>query len=671
MKIRTQFLLTMFLFGLVLIGMAASVVITYQQVDRLNQQSAIAHHIEQSARDLNYLSNDFLLYGESQQRARWESRFAAFSEQINRLNPDNLEQQALINNIRGNRARLQAIFDSAVSTLENPTHNTDAASELAFIRVSWSRMEVLNQDIVFDASQISEKLTGQMDRMRQTNEIIIFVLVMTFAAYFIANYVLIYRHTLQSIAALQEGTKIIGLGNLDFAIPERRPDEIGALARAFNSMTANLKQVTASKSDLEREITERKRIEQERERLLAQVQAQATDLQNANEELQCQSEELETQAEELRTQNDYLFETQQQLRESEVRFRIALIQSGVTVFSQDPELRYTWDYNPHPHFSAIDRIGKTDADLYAAEDAARLTVIKRRVWETGEEVRQEISLTIGGETYCYDLVVAPVRAGEGTITGLIGSALDITEQKKTEAAIQSYTAQLIGSNKELQEFAFVASHDLKEPLRKILAFSQRIGNHSTLDETEKDYLSRVQDAAQRMHKMIDALLELSRITTHKQPFEQVNLNQVAINVVDDLEGRIHKSQGQVILNPLPSFEADPIQMHQLLQNLVGNALKFRRPDAPPVVQVGYRDHSPGKIEIYVQDNGIGFDMGYLDQIFLPFKRLHGRSEYEGSGIGLAVCQKIAERHGGWITAQSAPGEGSTFSVVFPVKQVFG
>jgi signal transduction histidine kinase len=139
--------------------------------------------------------------------------------------------------------------------------------------------------------------------------------------------------------------------------------------------------------------------------------------------------------------------------------------------------------------------------------------------------------------------------------------------------------------------------------------------------------------------------------------------------LDDLESRICQSQGQVILNPLPIIEADALQMHQLFQNLVGNALKFHRPDTSPVVQIGYRDHSPGYVEIYVQDNGIGFEMAYLDQIFQPFKRLHGRSEYEGSGIGLALCQKIVERHGGRITAQSVPDEGSIFLVMLPFKQI--
>jgi len=661
----------MILFGLVLIFMATSLVVTNLQVNRLYRQEKIAHAVGQGASDLSYLANDYLLHGESQQRTRWERRFASFSEQVGLLKPTNPVQQTLINNIHANQARLQATFASTVSTVENTTLTPDTAIELAFIRISWSRMEVINQGIVFDAAQLTQQFTDQMDQLRQMYAFFMFVLIATFATYFIAIYSLVYRHTLKSITSLQEGTKIIGSGNLDFAIPIHRADEIGSLAQDFNRMTANLIEVTASKTDLEQEIAERQRIEQERERLFAQVQAQAGELQIANEELQNQSEELEVQAEELRSQNDELLEIQQQLHESDLRFRIALIQSGVTVFNQDRELRYTWDYNPHPYFAAVDRVGKTDADLYTAKDAARLSAIKRQVLDTGVEVRQEISLTFGHETNCYDLVITPVRAGRGPIIGLIGSALDITERKKAEVAIQDYTARLRQRNQELQEFAFVASHDLQEPLRKIISFSQLIGKHSTLDEIEKDYLSRMQDAARRMQGMINDLLELSRITTHKKPYERVDLNHIANNVVDDLGERIRQFQGQVILGPLPILEADPIQTHRLLQNLVGNALKFHRPDTPPIVKVSCQDLPPGKCVISVQDNGIGFDMGHVDQIFLPFKRLHGRNEYEGSGIGLAVCKKIAERHGGQITAQSAPGEGSTFSVTLPFNQIVG
>jgi light-regulated signal transduction histidine kinase (bacteriophytochrome) len=169
------------------------------------------------------------------------------------------------------------------------------------------------------------------------------------------------------------------------------------------------------------------------------------------------------------------------------------------------------------------------------------------------------------------------------------------------------------------------------------------------------------------------------VATTAKPFKRVNLNEVAHEVVEDLETRIQRTGGHVEVSSLPVIDADPLHMRQLLQNLIGNALKFHKPDVPPVVRVFGHQHasSPGTkngetnggvCEILVQDQGIGFDEKYLDRIFTVFQRLHGRGEYEGSGVGLAICRKIARRHGGDITAQSTPGEGTTFIVTLPVKQ---
>jgi signal transduction histidine kinase len=168
--------------------------------------------------------------------------------------------------------------------------------------------------------------------------------------------------------------------------------------------------------------------------------------------------------------------------------------------------------------------------------------------------------------------------------------------------------------------------------------------------------------------MINDLLALSRVATMPDPFDPVDLGVVAREVVSDLETRIEQVGGQVILGDLPTVEASPLQMRQLLQNLMGNGLKFRRPDVAPIVEVASRPLPDGFVELTVRDNGIGFDEKYLHKIFAPFQRLHGRMAYEGTGIGLAICQKIAERHGGGITARSAPDEGATFVVTLPLEQ---
>lgn len=271
------------------------------------------------------------------------------------------------------------------------------------------------------------------------------------------------------------------------------------------------------------------------------------------------------------------------------------------------------------------------------------------------------------------------RDAAGAVVALQGTCQDITERKQTEEVVRRQTEELQRSNDELAQFAYVSSHDLREPLRKIQTFSGRLQHLTSgrgLDEQARDYLLRMHGAATRMQALIDDLLDFSRVTTQAQPFARIDLNQVVQLALSDLEVAVEKAGGRVEVGHLPTLEADPRQMHQLFQNLIGNALKFHRPGVPAVVRVrgeilGSADRvppSPERCEIVVEDNGIGFEERYVDRIFAVFQRLHGRGEYEGTGIGLAICRKIVERHGGQITATSRPGEGSRFIVTLSVSR---
>ncbi len=238
---------------------------------------------------------------------------------------------------------------------------------------------------------------------------------------------------------------------------------------------------------------------------------------------------------------------------------------------------------------------------------------------------------------------------------------------------------LARSNEELQQFAYVASHDLQEPLRKIQTFSDRLKVRfgDVLPEDALDYLDRMQNAAERMQQLIRDLLTLSRISTRAQVFVPTDLNQIVQEVLTDLEVPIQESQGQVRVDPLPQLAADSVQMRQLFQNLIGNALKFVRPGHPPLIQISCQiiqlDDANQAIapaeacQIWVADNGIGFDEKYLTRIYNPFQRLHSQDEYEGTGMGLAICRKIVERHGGSLTASSIVGQGSTFMIMLPLR----
>jgi PAS domain S-box-containing protein len=331
----------------------------------------------------------------------------------------------------------------------------------------------------------------------------------------------------------------------------------------------------------------------------------------------------------------------------------------------------------------------------------------RRVLREGDTVASAAPTVLvagdGAEVPIEDSA-APIRNGEGDTLGVVlvfhnvserrraeeqrnaGLARELAARAEAEAArlaeaqVAAVAARLERSNRELQEFASVASHDLQEPLRKIQAFGDRLQARyaEALGEQGRDYLGRMQAAAGRMRTLINDLLNFSRVASKGQPFVAVDLARVTQEVLSDLEGRIQQTGARVEAGDLPTLDADPTQMRQLLQNLIGNAMKFHRAGESPVVRIHGRalpsppDGSngeaagPPRCQITVQDDGIGFDEKYLDRIFNVFQRLHGRGVYEGTGMGLAICRKIVERHGGTITAESTPGRGATFVVTLPV-----
>lgn len=294
-----------------------------------------------------------------------------------------------------------------------------------------------------------------------------------------------------------------------------------------------------------------------------------------------------------------------------------------------------------------------------------------------------------GRTIPISLSMSVLTDENGEDCGIVCVGKDVTPMVKAKADLEKTNERLRQSNRELEDFAYVASHDLQEPLRKVQAFGDRLQRKCAddLSDEGKDYIKRMRDAAGRMQKLINDLLTFSRVTSKAQPFQTVDVKEIAKEVISDLEVRIEQTNGKVEIGDLPVLDADPLQMRQLLQNLIGNALKFHRPDETPIIRI-YSDaptmtggsfsiagkevqtvgNSNQVCKIIVQDNGIGFEEKYLNKIFTVFQRLHGRSEYEGSGIGLAVCRKIAERHGGSITAESVPNRGSTFLVTLPLTQ---
>jgi two-component system, NtrC family, sensor kinase len=246
----------------------------------------------------------------------------------------------------------------------------------------------------------------------------------------------------------------------------------------------------------------------------------------------------------------------------------------------------------------------------------------------------------------------------------------VVKRKTAEDRLKKYLAELERSNEELRSFAFVASHDLNEPLRKIVGFGERLkGKVENLDPDARIYVLKMQESATRMQNMIQELLQYSLVSAKGDPFRSIDLNKVVKEVLEDLEVSIKNSNVIVQTESLPTVEADPTQMRQLFQNLISNAIKFKKKEEASKIELVAKPHKKDLWDILVKDNGIGFDSQHDSSIFQPFFRLHGKSQYEGSGIGLAICKKIVDRHQGKIKATSSKNEGSIFQVTLPIKQV--
>ena len=258
---------------------------------------------------------------------------------------------------------------------------------------------------------------------------------------------------------------------------------------------------------------------------------------------------------------------------------------------------------------------------------------------------------------------------------------NITNQLKSyQAALQDQIKLLNASNLELEQFAYVASHDLQEPLRKITSYSDRITARykNALDAEAQTYFDRIASAASRMRNLIDDLLSYSKNSRAPNEMKEVDLNHVFKTVMDDLELSIKNQNATITAENLPVVKGEEIQLRQLFQNLISNALKFTNPGATPLIDITSRAISENEwpvnsakkrskkyFEIDIKDNGIGFEEKYADKIFVIFQRLHGGNEYDGTGIGLAICKKITENHDGFITVKSQPGNGTTFRVILP------
>jgi PAS domain S-box-containing protein len=335
----------------------------------------------------------------------------------------------------------------------------------------------------------------------------------------------------------------------------------------------------------------------------------------------------------------------------------------------------------------VDEVKTIDREMYmrhlTPEDAAQLAALAEKARKDKESFEMEYVITTrSGKQKVVSTKARVITDKDGQISRIAGITRDLTAVRNFEKERERSIRELNRSNKELEEFAYVASHDLQEPVRKVATFGERLkSKYSTvLGDDGNLYLDRIMASTEYMRVLIDNLLEFSRTTRSSKAYQTCALDQVVRDVVAELDLKVEETKAQIKVGPLPVLEAVPSEMSQLFNNLVNNAIKFRKPETQPVISITAdkvsksdrdRFHLPMAVNfhtIIVQDNGIGFEPEYEEKIFQIFQRLHGKTEYAGSGIGLAICKKIIDNHEGVIYAEGKLGQGAKFVVILPEKQ---
>jgi PAS domain S-box-containing protein len=368
--------------------------------------------------------------------------------------------------------------------------------------------------------------------------------------------------------------------------------------------------------------------------------------------------------------------TEAALKQSEALFRstFELAASGVAHVSLDGRfLRVNRQLCGILRYREDELIGRSVKEVSHPEDRDVTDAQRARVHAgERESVRFEKRyLRKDGSTVWVSLGVALVRGDGGAPLYEIAMFDDITERKQAEAALREAHEELKRSNSELEQFAYVASHDLQEPLRMVSSYTQLLGRRyaEKFDADAREFMGYIVDGAARMKQLIEDLLAYSRVGTKGRDFRPVDLARPLARALGNLKAALDESGAQVTHDGLPTVPADEVQLGQLFQNLIGNALKFRAQAAPRIgIQVSEKDRF---VEIAVRDNGIGIEPQYFERIFMVFQRLHNKGEYPGTGIGLAICKKVVERHGGQIRVESRPGEGSAFIFTLPKEKANG